>query len=49
MELLNGETLKCDKCKRVIIDTIVYLYIDGLENYVDTIRCEECYNQGGKN
>lgn len=45
LELKNDEILKCDTCKRIIKNAIMFLYIDELSNFIKKIRCEVCYNQ----
>ena len=45
LELISNDTLMCDMCERMIKDTIIYIYSDDSSNYINEVRCEECYNQ----
>jgi len=49
LELRTHEVLMCDDCERMICSTIVYVYSDDSNNYINEVLCEECYNQGEKN
>lgn len=49
IELLDKEALKCDKCKRLIEDTIMYFYVADFDDYIDEVLCEECYYNHLKN
>lgn len=42
LELKNKDTLMCDICKKMMNNTIMYVYINDSNDYVNEVRCGKC-------